>query len=124
MTLRRLSQLQWVGFLAGGTVWYLEYLAGIAESQAKCNRASARWGLPHDAIQIGFGAFAGTIVLIALGASVVVFRETRHHEEYDAPPYGRMHFFSAAAIGGNVIFLMIIILTTIATVVDRTCHVA
>ncbi|HET8527546.1 MAG TPA: hypothetical protein VFL60_01450 [Gaiellaceae bacterium] len=124
MSLRRLSQLQWVGFLAGGTIWFLEYLAGIAESQAKCNVASSRWNLPHDAIQIGFGAFAGVIVLIALAASAVVFRETRHHEEYDAPPQGRLHFFSAAALGGNVIFLMIIILTTVATVVDRTCHVA
>ncbi len=124
MKLRRLSQLQWIGFLAGGGIWFVEYLAGIAESQAKCNSASGRWGLPHDAIQIGFGAFAGSIVLIALVASVVVFRETRHHEEYGPPPFGRMHFFSAASIAGNVIFLMIIILTTVATVVDRTCHVA
>jgi hypothetical protein len=124
VSLRRLSQLQWIGLLAGGTIWWTAYLAGIAESQARCNNASGQWGLPHDAIQIGFGAFAATIVLIALGASAVVFRETRHHEEHDPPPQGRMHFFSAAALAGNVIFLIIIILTTVATVVDRTCHVA
>jgi hypothetical protein len=124
VSLRRLSQLQWVGLVAGGTIWWTEFLAGIAESQAKCNSASGRWGLPHDAIQIGFGAFAGTVVLIALAASAIVFRETRHYEEYDPPPYGRMHFFSAAAFVGNVIFLMIIVLTTVATVFDRTCHVA
>jgi hypothetical protein len=124
VSLRRLSQLQWVGFLAGGTIWFAEFLAGIAESQAKCNSASGRWGLPHDAIEIAFGAFAGVVVLIALAASAIVFRETRHTEEYDAPPHGRLHFFAAAAMGGNVIFLMIIILTTVATVVDRTCHQA
>lgn len=124
MSLRRLSQLQWVGLLAGGTVWWTEYLAGIAESQVRCNSASGKWGLPHDAIQIGFGAFAGTIVLVALAASAIVFRETRDHEEHDPPPHGRLHFFSAAALAGNVIFLIIIILTTVGTVVDRTCHVA
>ena len=124
MSLRRLSQLQWIGFLAGGTIWFVEFLAGIAESQARCNVASSRWGLPHDAIEIAFGAFAGVVVLGVLVASAIVFRETRHHEEYDPPPHGRLHFFAAAAMGGNVIFLMIIVLTTVATVFDRTCHQA
>jgi hypothetical protein len=124
MTIRRLSRLQWVGFLVGGPIWFAEFLAGIGASQAVCNPASGRWGIPHDAVQIGLMAFAAVCVLVALGASAIVFRETYDVEEQDAPPTGRVHFFAAASIGGNVIFLMIILLTGIGTIVDRTCHQA
>ena len=124
MSMRRLSLLQWIGFLVGGPVWFVEFLAGIGTSQAVCNPASGRWGIPHDAVQIGLMAFAAVCVLAALGASALVFRETYDVEEQDAPPPGRVHFFAAASLGGNVIFLMIILLTGIATIVDRTCHQA
>jgi hypothetical protein len=124
MSVRRLSRLQWVGFLVGGPVWFAEFLAGIGSSQAVCNPASGRWGIPHDAVQLGLMVFAAVCVLVALAASAIVFRETYEIEEQDPPPQGRIHFFAAASLGGNVIFLMIILLTGIATIVDRTCHQA
>jgi hypothetical protein len=124
MSARRLSRLQWVGFLVGGPVWFAEFLAGIGSSQAVCNPASGRWGIPHDAVQLGLMVFAAVCVLVALAASAIVFRETYEIEEQDPPPQGRIHFFAAASLGGNVIFLMIILLTGIATIVDRTCHQA
>ena len=124
MSARRLSRLQWVGFLVGGPVWFAEFLAGIGSSQAVCNPASGRWGIPHDAVQLGLMVFAAVCVLVAIAASAIVFRETYEIEEQDPPPQGRIHFFAAASLGGNVIFLMIILLTGIATIVDRTCHQA
>jgi hypothetical protein len=124
MSVRRLSLLQWLGFLVGGPIWFAEFLAGIGASQAVCNPASGRWGIPHDAVQLGLMLFAAVCVLVALAASAFVFRATQEVEEQDAPPVGRIHFFAAASLGGNVVFLMIILLTGIGTIVDRTCHQA
>jgi heme/copper-type cytochrome/quinol oxidase subunit 2 len=121
VTLRRLSFLQWVGFLVGGPIWFAEFLAGIGSSQASCNPGSKRWHVPHDAVQIGLMTFASVAVIVAFVAAVVVFRETKNVEEQEAPPAGRIHFFAAASIAGNVIFFAIILLTGIATIVDRTC---
>jgi hypothetical protein len=122
MSIRRLSQLQWVGILVGGPVWFAEFLAGIGESQVQCNPASRQWGLPHDALQLAFMLVAVAAVGASLAASTLVFLKTREVEEQEAPPPGRIHFFSAAAIAGNVIFLAIILLTGIATIVDQLCR--
>jgi hypothetical protein len=122
MSVRRLSQLQWVGILVGGPLWFAEFLAGTGESQLQCNPASRQWGLPHDAIELALMLFAAVAVGVSLAASAIVFRATRDVEEQDAPPVGRIHFFSAAAIAGNVIFLGVILLTGIATIVDQLCR--
>jgi hypothetical protein len=124
LTVRRLSQLQWVGILVGGPIWFAEFLAGTGESQAACNPASGRWGLPHDAIELGLMIFGALVVIAALLASLLVFRATSEVEEQEAPPLGRIHFFSAAAIAGNLIFLAIIIEAGIATIVNPACHQA
>jgi vacuolar-type H+-ATPase subunit I/STV1 len=124
MSIRRLSQLQWLGILAGGIVWFVEFLAATGESQAQCNPSSGRWGLPHDAIELALMIFGALVVGGALAASLIVYRETRDVDDQDAPPEGRIHFFATAAVAGNVIFLVIILLTGIATIVDRTCHQA
>ena len=124
MSVRRLSQLQWYGLLVGGLVWFAEFLAGTGASQARCNPASGRWGLSHDAIELGLMIFGAVVVSSALAASAIVFRATYSVEEQEAPPPGRLHFFAAAACAANVIFLVIILLTGIATIVDRTCQQA
>jgi hypothetical protein len=124
MSIERLSRLQWFGFLAGGIVWFAEFLAGIGTSQARCNPGSARWGVPHDAIELGLMIFGSLVVGAAGVASFVVFRATQDVEEQDAPPQGRIRFFASASLLGNSIFLVIILLTGIATIVDRTCHQA
>jgi hypothetical protein len=123
MTLRRLSVLQWLGILGGGGIWITAFLGGTAESQAVCNPASGRWGIPHDTVELAITIVALVLILLAEVASVVVFRATGEVEEDDPPPHGRMHFFAAAALVSNVIFFMIILLAGIATIVDRTCHV-
>jgi hypothetical protein len=124
MSVRRLSQLQWFGLLAGGLTWFAEYLAATGASQAKCNPGSSRWGIPHDALQFALMLFGVVVVGAALAASAFVFRRTYDVGEQDPPPLGRIHFFSAAATAGNLIFLVIILETGIATILDRVCHQA
>jgi hypothetical protein len=122
MSVRRLSILQWLGILAGGSVWFASYLAGAGVSQAVCNPAGARWGIPHDLVE---GIITGVALLLIAGAelaAVIVYRATRDVGEQDPPPQGRLHFFASAALVSNVIFFMVILLAGIATIVDRTCH--
>lgn len=122
MTLRRLAFLQWFGLLAGGVVWFSSFLAGVGLSQAVCNPASGRWGIPHDTVQIVLTAVACLLILVAEAASIAVFRRTRGVGEQDPPPPGRLHFFASAALVANLIFFMVILLAGIATVVDRACQ--
>lgn len=124
MTLRRLSVLQWAGFLAGGLVWFAEFLAGLGTTQAACNPAGARWGIPLDAVELALMSFGLLAVAAAELAAIAVFRATREVEEQGPPPEGRLHFFAAAAMAGNVIFFVIILLTGVAAVVERACHQA
>jgi hypothetical protein len=124
MTIRRLSQLQWFGFLAGGVIWWTTFLTGIGTTMAVCNPASGRWGIPQDTVQLALMAVAIAFILAAQAAAVTVFRATRSVGEEDPPPDGRLHLFSIGALLGNTLFLVIILLTEIAAVVDRTCHQA
>lgn len=124
MTLRRLAFLQWFGILGGGVVWFGSFLAGTATSQAVCNPASGRWGIPLDTVELGITIFALVLISVAEAASVAVFRATREVGEDDPPPHGRLHFFASAAIVSNVIFFMVILLAGIASIVDRACHSA
>lgn len=124
MSLRRLAFLQWFGFLAGGTIWFAAFLAGIGTSVAVCNPASSRWGIPHHTVQTALLVFGGAVVLAAEAAAVAVFRATRNVTEQDPPPQGRLHFFAIGAMVGNLVFLVIILLSGIATIVDRACHQA
>lgn len=124
MTIRRLSQLQWFGFLAGGLLWFAEFLAGIGVTTAACNPAGARWGIPLHAVEIGLTAFALAAVCAAGAAAFTVFRATRETAEDDPPPEGRLHFFATAALAGNAVFFVIIVLTGVGSLVDRACHQA
>ena len=124
MSVRRLSQLQWFGLLGGGLTWWAEYLAGTGGSQARCNPGSERWGIPHDALQLGLMLFGVVVVGAALVASALVFRRTHDVEEQAAAPLGRIHFFAAAATAANLVFLIIILESGIGTIVNQMCHQA
>jgi hypothetical protein len=124
VTIRRLSQLHWFGFLAGGVIWWSTFLTGIGTTIAVCNPASGRWGIAHDTVQLALLAIAIAFILAAQAAALVVFRATRNVEEADPPPEGRLHLFSIGALLGNTLFLVIILLSEIAALVDRACHQA
>jgi hypothetical protein len=124
MSLRRLEYLQWFGFVAGGTIWFGSFLAGLWTSAVVCNAGSARWGVPLDTVELVIGAFALLCLAASEAAAIAVFRATRTVEEEDPPPPARMKFFAVGAMAGNVLFAMIIVLSTLAAVVDRACHQA
>ena len=123
MTIRRLSQLQWFGFLAGGVIWWTTFLTGIGTTMAVCNPASGRWGIAHDTVQLVLMAVALTVTAAACAARMNA-SATGNVEDSDAPPEGRLHLFSIGALVGNTVFLVIILLSEIAAVVDRACHQA
>jgi hypothetical protein len=124
MTIRQLEIAQWFGVMAGGTIWFTEFIVGVGASEAVCNPASSKWGIPHDLLQISLLAFAALLVACAEGAAVLVFLSTRDAEEQGPPPHARMRFFAIGAMAGNLVFLMIILLTGIATIADPLCHQA
>ena len=124
MTVRRLSVLQWLGLVGGGAVWFSSFIGGLGVSQAVCNPAGRRWGIPDETVEIAIAAAAVALLVGAEIAAIVVFRATRGVEEQDPPPPGRLHFFAAAALLANVLFMLIVVLSTIATVANRTCHQA
>jgi hypothetical protein len=124
MSLRRLEYLQWFGFVAGGTIWFASFLAGLWTSAAACNAGSAHWGVPLDAVEIAIGGFALVCFAASEAAAIVVFRATRAVEEEEPPPPARMKFFAIGAMTANVLFAVIIVLSTLAAVVDRACHQA
>lgn len=124
MSVRRLEFLQWLGFVAGGSIWFGSFLAGVGTSQAVCNPGSKRFGIPYDTVQLSLGAFAVACLALAEVAAILVFRATRTAEEQGPPPPARMRFFAIASMGANLVFTVIVVLTTIATIVDRACHSA
>jgi hypothetical protein len=124
VTIRRLSVLQWLGLVGGAGVWFASFVGGVGVSQAVCNPGGKRWGVPFDTVEIALAAVAFALLVAAELASVVVFRATRDVGEEDPPPPGRLHFFASAALVANLLFLLIVVLSTVATVVNRTCHQA
>jgi hypothetical protein len=124
MTLRRLELLQWFGFVFGGVMWFVLFLAGVGASVAACNPAGQRWGIPHDPVQIAL-LTAGLLALAAAeAAAVTVFRATRQAEEEGPPPESRMRFFAIGAMAGDAVFFVILVLSEVATIVTRACHQA
>ena len=124
MSIRRLEYLQWFGFVAGGTIWFGSFLAGLWTSAAVCNAGSSRWGVPLDTVEVAIGIFALCCLAASEAAAIAVFRATRGAEEEGAPPPARMKFFAIGAMTGNVLFAMVIVLSTLAAVVGRACHQA
>ncbi len=121
MTRTRLEILQWFALLAGPLAWATQHVVGYGVSEARCHVAGSQWHLAATTWQIVVAALAGSVVVAAEAAALVVFRATRSVDR-DAPgPEGRLHFFAQAALIGNVLFLVIVVLSTVATTYFLPC---
>ena len=119
---RALEVLQWFGVLGAALVWTMQHVVGFGVTEAECGAGGRGWGIGNDAWQIGLAAGAGTIILAAEAAAILVFRATRGNDYGSEPPFGRMRFFSIAAMVANVLFLCVVVLDGIASVYGYGCR--
>jgi hypothetical protein len=120
----RAEILQWFGLFGAFLVWVVQFVLGWGVSEARCGAVNFAWHVPYDAWQIGLMAVGVPIALAAELAAIAVFRETRDVEHDDGPPWGRRHFFAAAAIVGNVLFVLMILLSGLAAIYHGPCRAA
>jgi hypothetical protein len=124
VTRTRLELLQWFALFAGPLAWATQHVVGYGISDAACHVAGRQWGLDASLLQTVLAVLAGAVVVSAWVAAYVAFRETRTLEE-DAPgPYGRIRFFSEAALLGNVLFFVIVVLDGVSTVYHLPCRIS
>jgi hypothetical protein len=121
VTLRRLEVLQWFGLLVAAPTWFAQLILGWGLAEAQCGPGGQHWNISNELWQSLLMVWGLGICLVAESAAVTVFRATSSAEEDTAPPEGRMHFFSTAALAANLIFAMIILLTGVASIVHSGC---
>ncbi|GEM_PF-846438 len=131
LTLRQLSVLQWIGTLVAPVVWWSQYLFGYGLGEAVCG-AGRTWGVNYDVYQLTALSVAGLLEIASWVCALVVFTHTKGADWGDGPPeegrfgaehpYGRLHFFAAAAMVANVLFLTIMLLDGTASTLDVFCR--
>jgi hypothetical protein len=128
---RALGILQWAGLIGGAVVLALDFLVGYWIAEARCGGPGATSAIGNDTWQGALAGTSGLLVVLALTASVVVFLRTRGVDPGDGPleeqalprePYGRLHFFAAAAMVANVCFLGVIVLSVVGTTAAVVCR--
>lgn len=118
---RRIELLQWFGLFGGAAAWTLQHAALFAVAVARCNQGSAQWGIDATAWKLGLTLGAALVAASSEAAAIATWRRTQGVEEADAPPPGRIHFFSLCAIAGNVLFLGAIILDGVGSLYWHPC---
>jgi hypothetical protein len=118
----RMEFLQWFGLFGAFVVWVAQIVIGWGVAEARCSAVNFVWHVPYDAWQISLMAIGVPVALLAEGAAIVVFRETRTVDHEDPPPWGRRNFFAAAAIIGNVLFVVAILLGGLGAIYHTPCR--
>lgn len=134
MTARRLhtlSILQWCGILVGALVWTAQHVVGFGIADARCHSGGAGWGIDNVVWQLTLVSCAGLAIVGAEVCAVLVFREVQGADYGDGPPeegrfggrrpYGRLAFFSSAAMVSNVLFLVIMLLASLSSALNDPC---
>jgi hypothetical protein len=123
---RRQALLSWFGLLGAPLAWTVQFLVGFTFSEAACNEAGTRWGVPVDGAAIVATVAAATIAVLAGLAALAVFRETRHARgkggAEEEPPLGRVHFLATIGIAISPLFLFIIVMNGVGVAVLANCH--
>jgi hypothetical protein len=118
---RGIELLQWFGLFGGAGAWTLQHLGLFAVAVARCNPGSAQWGIDAEAWKLGLTVAAAVVAGASELAAVLTWLRTRGTAEFEAPPRGRIHFFSLCAIAGNVLFLGAILLDGIGSLYWHPC---
>lgn len=135
-TLRQLSILQWIGTLVAPIIWWSQYLFGYGLGAAVCGSGRGAgvnvWGVNYDVYQLTAVSIAGLLEIVSWICAVVVFLHVKGADWGDGPPeekrwgtdlpYGRLYFFSAAAVVANILFLTMILLDGTASTLDILCR--
>jgi hypothetical protein len=115
--------LQWFGLLGAGLVWAAQLVIGVGVTVAACSETGhGSRPINVNAWQIALMAAGVTLALLSEAAALSIFLETRTLEHSDPPPWGRRHFFAAAAIIGNVLFVVAILLSGIGAIANGPCR--
>jgi hypothetical protein len=117
---RQTAALLWFGVLGAPVAWVVQFLFGYAVTEAACDAAGTRWGIPVDAWAAIATAVAGVIAALAGVAAVTTFRATRGRG--GEPPAGRIHFLATVGITLAPLFLCIIVLNGIGAILLTNCH--
>ena len=118
---RRIELAQWFGLFGAAAAWTLQHAGLFAVAVAGCSIGSARWGIDAEAWKLGLTVAAAVVGGSAEVAAVLMWLRTRGAPEDEAPPRGRIHFFSLCAIAGNVLFLGAILLDGIGSFYWHPC---
>ena len=118
---QRIELLQWLGLFGGAAAWTLQHLGLFAVAVARCNPASAQWGIDATAWKLGLTIGAAVVAAAAELAAGLTWRRTRGTSESDPPPSGRLHFFALCALVGNVLFLGAILLDGVGSLYWHPC---
>jgi len=121
-TLRRPEFLQWFGLFGAGFVWVAQLVIGFGVNVAACGAAGPGLNIDVDTWQIVLMAVGVPLALLSEAAAIAIFLETRGLHHADPPPWGRRHFFAAAAMLGNVLFIAIILLSGIGAIANAPCR--
>ena len=114
--------LVWFGVFGPPAAWVLQFLLGYGVTQAQCNPAGSRWGVPIHTWTVAATAVGATVALLGWLAAGAVFRATR--DASSAPPRGRVHFLSVIALATSPLFLLIIVWGGVGALVLQECHQA
>jgi hypothetical protein len=117
---RRTSVLMWFGLLGAPAAWVVQFVFGYAVTEAACDAAGTKWGIPVDAWAAIATVVAAVIAALAGAAAVATFRATR--DRGSEPPAGRIHFLGTVGMTLAPLFLCIIVLNGVGAIVLTNCH--
>ncbi|MFL5819202.1 MAG: hypothetical protein ACJ76S_00765 [Solirubrobacteraceae bacterium] len=117
---RQTRTLLWFGVLGAPAAWVVQFVFGYAVTEAACDAAGSRWGIPIDTWTLIATAAAATVALASEVAAIAMFRATRRSGS--EPPAGRIHFLATVGLTVAPLFLCAIVMSGIGVIALTNCH--
>jgi hypothetical protein len=112
--------MAWFGVFGAPAAWVAQFLLGYGVTQAQCNPAGVRWGIPVHTWTIAATAVAAAVALAGWAAAGIAFRDTRAASS--EPPAGRVHFLATVGLATSPLFLLIVVWSGVGAVILEQCH--